>query len=91
MAVLQPRHHASRSMEGEQDSRKRKLAALKARREQGNLANAALADKEEARFVRYFVISLLGAGSRVSFVPKTTSLPVSLFPLRPAGCDVGLV
>lgn len=40
-------------MEGEQDSRKRKLAALKARREQGNLANAALAEKEEARFGGY--------------------------------------
>ena len=55
---LQFRHHGRRPMEGEQDSRKRKLAALKARREQGNLANAALVDKEEARFVRNFVISL---------------------------------
>ena len=42
-------------MESEQDSRKRKLAALKARREQGNLANAALVDQEEVRFVRFFI------------------------------------
>lgn len=43
-------------MESEQDSRKRKLAALKARREQGNLANAALVDQEEVRFVRFFML-----------------------------------
>ncbi|CAM9272049.1 unnamed protein product, partial [Ectocarpus sp. 12 AP-2014] len=35
-------------MEGKEDSRKRKLAALKARREQSNLANAALAEKEDS-------------------------------------------
>lgn len=42
---------AKRDMEVEQDSRKRKLAALKARREKSNLANAALVEKEreEAR------------------------------------------
>lgn len=62
-------------MEGEQDSRKRKLAALKARREQGNRANAALVDQEEARFVRHFVVSV-GAGCQgvVCRSSKTTCL-----------------
>ncbi|CAM9732097.1 unnamed protein product, partial [Ectocarpus sp. 6 AP-2014] len=35
-------------MEGKEDSRKRKLAALKARREQSNLANVSLAEKEDS-------------------------------------------
>lgn len=38
-------------MEVNQDSRKRKLAALKAKREKSNLANAALVEKEEAGWV----------------------------------------
>lgn len=61
-------------MEGEQDSRKRKLAALKARREQGNRANAALVDQEEARFVRYFVVSVGAWCQRVSFVGRRKPL-----------------
>lgn len=36
-------------MEVDQESRKRKLAALKAKRQKSNLANAALVEKEEAR------------------------------------------
>lgn len=38
-------------MEVDQESRKRKLAALKAKREKSNLANAALVEKEEAGWV----------------------------------------
>lgn len=38
-------------MEVDQKSRKRKLAALKAKRETSKLVNAALVEKEEARWV----------------------------------------
>lgn len=46
-------------MSDSQDNRKRKLAALKARREQSIAANAALANQEEERFGSSTTVEIL--------------------------------
>lgn len=70
-------------MEDAQSSRKRKLAALKARREQSNLANAALADQEEARFGfgwTFPCVFLLGVFvPRLLFASRVCVLRIQLF------------